>query len=65
MKALVFGRTGQLATELQRRGPAHGIAIEALGRTLNLDLKNSIVTNSVLLAITTFLAISLTIELIS
>ncbi|MFV0359687.1 dTDP-4-dehydrorhamnose reductase [Tropicimonas sp.] len=32
MRFLVFGKSGQVATELQRRGAARGIAIEALGR---------------------------------
>ncbi len=33
MKALVFGHNGQVATELRRRAPAHGITIEALDRS--------------------------------
>ncbi|RYH10984.1 dTDP-4-dehydrorhamnose reductase [Tropicimonas sp. IMCC6043] len=32
MKALVIGRTGQVATEILRRAAAHGIAAEALAR---------------------------------
>ena len=32
MRALVFGTTGQVARELARRAPAHGIALDALGR---------------------------------
>ncbi|WP_171205799.1 dTDP-4-dehydrorhamnose reductase [Ruegeria sp. HKCCA0235A] len=33
MKALVFGHGGQVATELRRRGQAHGVLVEALDRT--------------------------------
>lgn len=33
MKALVFGRTGQVATELCRRAGAHGVEVEALDRS--------------------------------
>lgn len=32
MKALVFGQTGQVATELARRAGRHGITLETLGR---------------------------------
>ncbi|WP_299893028.1 dTDP-4-dehydrorhamnose reductase [uncultured Ruegeria sp.] len=40
MKILVFGRSGQVATELQRQAAVRGIAIEALGRT-EADLANA------------------------
>ena len=33
MKALVFGRNGQVATELRRRAGTHGISVEALDRS--------------------------------
>ncbi len=33
MKALVFGHSGQVATELRRRAPTHGISVEALDRS--------------------------------
>ena len=32
MRVLVFGRTGQVATEIARRAPAHGIEATCLGR---------------------------------
>ncbi len=32
MKALVFGYSGQVASELRKRGPEHGIQVQALGR---------------------------------
>ncbi|MCG7520515.1 dTDP-4-dehydrorhamnose reductase [Ruegeria sp. Ofav3-42] len=33
MKVLVFGRNGQVATELQKQAPTRGIVVEALGRS--------------------------------
>ncbi len=33
MKALVFGHSGQVATELRRRAPTHNITVEALARS--------------------------------
>ncbi|NOD77943.1 MULTISPECIES: dTDP-4-dehydrorhamnose reductase [unclassified Ruegeria] len=39
MKALIFGHSGQVATELRRRADSHGIEVEALDRT-KADLSN-------------------------
>ena len=39
LKILQFGTTGQLATELLRQGPAHDIALTALGRA-DVDLSD-------------------------
>lgn len=39
MQILVFGTTGQVARELQRRAPAHGVSLRALGRA-EADLTN-------------------------